>query len=136
MAAVKPGKGNMVKSQTEIRYAMKPFRNVLRILVSLAAILYALIFIDEAFPPYAPDMRESDFGIAMAFVLFIWFSIGYFYLWKNEKKAGILLTTWWIGLFITAWLVWSYGNATVVLGFPIFILGILLLIYSGKKNIS
>lgn len=115
---------------------MNTFRNVLRILVTLAAILYALIFIDEAFPPYDPTMRESNFGIVMVFVLFIWFSIGYVYLWKNEKLAGILLTTWWIILFLTAWLVWDYGNPTVVLGFPIFILGILLVIYSRKKNKS
>jgi hypothetical protein len=113
---------------------MKTFRNVMRILLTLAAVFYALIFIDEALPPHDPDMRESNFGIVMAFVLFSWFFIGYFYLWKNEKIAGIFLTTWWIGLFLTAWLVWIYGNVTVVLGFPIFILGILLLIYSRNKK--
>ena len=115
---------------------MKTFRNVLRILVTLAAILYTMIFIDEAFPPYDPNMRESNFGIVMVFVLFIWFSLGYFYLWKNEKIAGMFLTSWWIGLFLTAWLVWIYGNVTVILGFPIFILGILLLVYARKKRIS
>ncbi|MFB9211394.1 hypothetical protein ACFFUR_06230 [Echinicola jeungdonensis] len=72
---------------------MKSFRNLLRTLITLAAILYTMIFIDEAFPPYDPNMRESNFGIVMAFVLFIWFFIGYFYLWKNEKIAGIFLTT-------------------------------------------
>ena len=115
---------------------MKIFRNVFRILITLAAILYALIFGAEAFPPYDLNMRESNFGIVMAFVLFIWFSMGYFYLWKNEKIAGIFLNTWWIGLFLTAWLVWFYGNVTVILGFPIFILGILFLVYSLKKNVS
>ena len=115
---------------------MKTFRKVLRMLTTLAAILYAIIFIDEAFPPYDPNMRESNFGIFMVFVLFIWFYVGYFYLWRNEKIAGIFLTTWWIALFFTAWLVWMYGNATVVLGFPVFILGILLLIYARKKRKS
>lgn len=115
---------------------MKAFRNILRILVTLAAIFYLLVFIDEAFPPYDPDMKESNFGIAMVFVLFIWFFVGYYYLWKNEKIAGILLTTWWIGLFFTAWLIWVYGNVTVFMGFPIFILGILLLIYARKKDID
>lgn len=113
---------------------MKLFRTILRILVSLAAVLYFFIFLDEAFPPYDPNMRESDFGIVMVFVLFIWFAIGYYYLWKNEKIAGIFLTTWWIALFFTAWWVWLYGNVTVILGFPIFVLGILLLIYSNQKN--
>lgn len=113
---------------------MKKFRNLLRVLTTLAALFYTLIFIDEAFPPYDPKRRESDFGIAMIFVLFIWFCIGYYYLWKDEKRAGIFLTTWWIGLFLTAWLVWLYGNVTIILGFPIFILGILLLVYSRKKQ--
>ncbi len=113
---------------------MKTFRNTLRILTTLAAALYLMIFIDEAFPPYHPEMRESNFGIVMVFGLFIWFSIGYFYVWKNERTAGTLLITWWIMLFITAWLIWSYGNVTVILGFPIFILGILLLVYSRRKS--
>jgi len=110
------------------------FGIVLRVLVTIAAALYALIFIDEAFPPYDPNMQESAFGIIMAFILFVWFAIGYYYLWKNEKRAGILLITWWLLLFLTAWLVWMYGNVTVVLGFPIFILGILLLIHARRVN--
>ena len=112
------------------------FGIVLRVFVTIAAAFYALIFIDEAFPPYDPNMMESDFGIVMVFVLFIWFAIGYYFQWKNEKRAGIMLITWWLGLFLTAWLVWFYGNVTVVLGFPIFVLGILLLIHSRKKIIS
>ena len=113
---------------------MTVFRNILRIMATLAAILYTLIFIDEAFPPYDLNMRESNFGIFMVFVLFLWFAAGYYYVWKDEKKAGILLTTWWLGLFLTAWLVWYYGNVTVVLGFPIFILGLLFLLYANKKK--
>ncbi|MBJ6367861.1 hypothetical protein [Snuella sedimenti] len=114
---------------------MNLFRNILRILTTIAAFIYTLIFIDEAFPPYNPDFRESNFGIFMVFLLYAWFLIGYYYLWNNEKKAGIFLTTWWILLFLTAWLIWSYGNVTVILGFPIFILGILLLIYSYNEVI-
>ena len=106
------------------------FGIILKVLVTIAAAFYALIFIDEAFPPYDPNMRESDFGIVMVFILFIWFATGYYYLWRNEKRAGIMLISWWLLLFLTAWLVWMYGNVTVVLGFPIFILGILLLIHS------
>lgn len=115
---------------------MKLFRNILRVLITIAATLYFSIFIGEAFPPYDPTMRESNFGIFMVFVLFIWFAIGYYYLWKDEKIAGLFLTTWWIALFFTAWIVWLYGDVTVVLGFPVFILGILLLIYSFKNNKS
>ncbi len=55
---------------------MKTFRNVLRTFITLSAIFYTLIFIDEAFPPYDPNMRESNFGIVMVFVLFSWFSVG------------------------------------------------------------
>lgn len=115
---------------------MKLFRNILRIVVTIAALFYTLIFIDEAFPPYDPVMRESNLGITMVFVLFIWFVIGYVYLWKNEYISGVFLSTWWIALFLTAWLVWLYGNVTVILGFPIFILGILLLFYAWKKRKS
>ena len=110
------------------------FGIVLKVLVTIAAIFYALIFIDEAFPPYDPNMKESDFGIVMVFILFIWFGIGYYFLWKNERRAGIMLISWWLGLFLTAWQVWLYGNVTVVLGFPIFVLGILLVINSRRKE--
>lgn len=113
---------------------MKAFRTILRVLLSIAAVLYILVFIDEALPPYDPDMRESNLGIAMVFVLFIWFLFGFYFLWKNEKISGILFTTWWVALFLTAWFIWVYGNVTVILGFPIFILGILLLIYVKKSQ--
>ena len=63
---------------------MKIFRNILRLLATLAAIRYALIFMDEAFPPYDPNIWESDFGIFMVFVLFLWFAAGYYYVWKDE----------------------------------------------------
>ncbi|MCX2743335.1 hypothetical protein OO013_05630 [Mangrovivirga sp. M17] len=112
---------------------MKTFRNILRILTTIAAIIYIMIFIDEAFPPYDPDFRESNFGIVMVFILFTLFFIGYYFVWKNEKKAGIILITWWISLFFTAWFVWLYGNMTVVLGFPVFLIGILFLIYYSNK---
>jgi apolipoprotein N-acyltransferase len=115
---------------------MRVFRDILRVLVTLAAIMYTLIFIDEAFPPYDADMRETNFGIFMVFVLFAWFSLGFYYLWTDERKSGFVLMTWWIALFMTAWLVWSYGNVTVVLGFPVFILGILLLLYARRKRKS
>ncbi len=55
-------------------------RNVLRILTSIAALCYLFIFIDEAFPPYDAILKESTLGVAMVFVLFVWFCIGYYYL--------------------------------------------------------
>ena len=113
---------------------MHTFRSILRILTTLAAVFYTLIFLDEAFPPYNPDMRESNLGIAMVFVLYIYFVIGYYFTWTNEQKGGIMLMTWWLWLFLVAWLIWTYGNVTVILGVPIFILGILFLIYARKKK--
>ena len=113
---------------------MKLIRNLLRALSSIAAILYAVLLVDEALPPYDPNMRESDFGIAMSFILFIWFGFGYFQSWRNEKVAGGVFVSWWIALFFTAWLIWNYGNVTVVLGFPICILGVLFLIYSWRNT--
>lgn len=113
---------------------MKIFRNILRILTTLAALLYLTFIIAELIPSHEPEVRESNLGIAMVFVLFIWFGIGYYNVWKNEKRAGIILTTWWIALFLTAWFIWYYGNVTIILGFPIFILGVLLLIYSRKAR--
>jgi len=50
-----------------------------------------------------------------------------------EKIGGIILSTWWIALFFTAWLICFYGKVTVILGIPIFILGILLLLYSFQR---
>lgn len=113
---------------------MKTFLTILRVLITLAAIGYSLVLITEALPPYDPATRELDLRIAMIAILFTWFLAGYYYLWKNERTAGILLSLWWVALFFTAWLVWDYGNVTVVLGFPVFILGLLLLVYWRKKK--
>ena len=113
---------------------MKIFQVILRVLATLATIVYAMIFIDEAFPPYDVEMRESDFGIFMVFVLFTWYLIGYFFVWKNEWKAGLFFVSWWIGLFLTAWLIWLYGNVTVILGLPVLVIGFLFLIYARLAN--
>jgi small-conductance mechanosensitive channel len=113
------------------------FRIVLRIIVTVAAVLYILIFIEEAFPPYPEDMRESNLGIAMVFVLFLWFAIGYVYLWLNQKISGILLILWYLLLVLTASFIWKYGGMTIIIGWPIPVLGILLLFhYHLKKRIT
>ena len=110
------------------------FRLILRILITIALVLYISIFIEEAFPPYPEDMRESNLGIAMVFVLFLWFAIGYVYMWLNERISGILLDTWYLLLVFTALFIWKYGAMTIFIGWPIPVLGFLLLIHFYIKK--
>jgi hypothetical protein len=110
------------------------FLIILKVLVSIALIGYLLIFVEEAFPPYPIDQPESNFGMVMVFVLFVWFLVGYYYLWKNVLRSGIFLASWYIMLVITALFIWKYGNVTIVLGIPILILGILLIIHARHTS--
>ena len=106
-------------------------RNILRILVTIVAIFYLFVVIDEGTPPFT----EPLFGIIMVYALFLFFVLGYYYLWKNEKLSGILLIVWYGLLWILVFCVWENAALTIIMGIPIPILGILLLIYSYLKKL-
>ncbi len=109
----------------------------LRILLTISVFFYTIIFIGEATPPFS----ESLFGIIMVYVLFLIFLIGYFFAWKDKKQmlSGIIITSWYVLLLILGFFVWTNAGMVIGLGFPVGILGVLLIIYSyliktKKKN--
>ena len=107
---------------------------ILKILITVSAVFYTIIFIGEIIPPF----YESVFGVAMVYVLFCFFLLGYYFLWKNEKISGIILILWYGFLLILAFFVWTNAGMVIILGIPIPILGALLLfkVYFKKtKNL-
>lgn len=110
----------------------KPSRITLKIIATILAIFYAIIFIGEITPPFF----ESTFGVSMVYVLFCFFLLGYYFLWKNEKISGIILILWYGFLLLLAFFVWSNAGMVIVLGIPIPILGALLLIKTHFKKIK
>ncbi|TKG95730.1 hypothetical protein EYV94_05400 [Puteibacter caeruleilacunae] len=107
---------------------------ILKVLATFAAIFYFWVVLDEVIPPYDSNMYESTLGIIMIPVLFVFFMVGYVYMWKNSFLGGLLFTLWYIGLVCVSLFIWVHGNVTILAGLPILQLGILLMIFSRKKR--
>jgi hypothetical protein len=103
----------------------KIFKWSLRISITLSAIIYFFVVLGEGTPPFT----EPLFGVAMVYVLFLFFLLGYYHVWKNEKFSGKIFIAWYILLWALALFVWTNAGLTLVMGFPIFVLGILFLIF-------
>ena len=108
------------------------FRNILRILGTVSAILYILFLIDEGVPLY----KEATFADISVYLLFLVFVLGYYFLWKNELVSGLLLITWYGLQWILVFYVWVDGGMTLILGLPIGLIGIIFLIYEFSKKVS
>ena len=101
------------------------FRNILRILGTVAAILYVLFLIAEGVPLY----KEATFADISVYLLFLVFALGFYFLWKNEFISGLILVAWHGIQWCLVFWVWVDGGMTLILGIPIGILGIIVLIY-------
>ena len=106
------------------------YRIVLKILASVAAIFYVVFLVDEK---VAVATIISLEGIAV-YLLFIFFLIGYLYIWKNEIVAGVLWVMWYALQWGLVFTVWSNGTLTLVLGFPIPLLGAFLLWHGFRQR--
>ncbi|WP_340114290.1 DUF7670 domain-containing protein [Maribellus mangrovi] len=104
-------------------------RLILRIVSSLALIIYILFLIDEGIP-----LKNSTFEQLSAFTLFAIFLIGYYFLWKNEIISGLIFILWHIFQWCLVEWIWSDGALTLIMGIPIVIIGILILINGLKKQ--
>ncbi len=103
---------------------------ILKILLTISFICYIMIFIEEIIHPFS----EGFFGVFMIYTLFIIFMIGYYFLWTNEKISGIIIMSWYGLMLIIGFFVWSDAGMVILLGFPVFIFGILLFIHSLRKT--
>ena len=107
----------------------------LRILVSIAAACYILFLIAEGIPL----INNGGFADSSVYILFLFFLIGYLFLWKNEIISGSILIVWHGIQWLLVFFVWIDGELTLIMGLPIAALGIAVLI-SGiikhRKRIS
>ncbi len=106
------------------------FRNVLRVLGSIAFVAYVVFFIGEAVTPFQAKLKE----VISVYLLFAVFVTGFFYLWKNEMKAGFIWIIWYAIQWCLVFWVWIDGDMTLILGLPIALLGILMIIYGVRKR--
>jgi hypothetical protein len=65
------------------------------------------------------------------------FLIGYYFSWKNELIGGIIFIIWWgimwyLGLFVAE----RDKGAGVVMGVPMFIIGILFIVYWYRRDVK
>lgn len=113
-----------------MKKSAKSFRTTLRVLGIVAFALYVLFLIGER----VPLGLQATFADTSVYLLFLVFVLGFVVLWKNELIAGIILIVWYgIQWCLVLW-VWVDGGMTVILGFPIAVLGVLSLIYGIKQR--
>jgi len=106
------------------------FRNILRILGTIALLFYLLFLIFEGIPPF----RATSFADISVYLLFLIFLSGYYFLWKNELLSGILLIGWYGLQWLLVFTVWVDGGITLIIGLPIALIGIVELIFARKKK--
>ena len=102
-------------------------------LTTIYGVLYAAMIVGFLITE-TPIKEISLEGIIVSIAIIIFF-IGYYYSWKNELIAGIIFIFWWVimwylGLFVAE----TDRGAGVVLGVPMFIVGILYIVFWFRKE--
>jgi hypothetical protein len=106
------------------------YQLIIRILTSLALIVYIIFLIGER----APLFREASFQDISVYLLFLVFLASFLTIWRYEVISGILLIAWYGFEWCLGLWVWDDPDMGLVLGFPIFITGILSIIYGVRKR--
>jgi hypothetical protein len=107
--------------------AKKGRSRILLVLTSIYALLYVLFMVTEQYGTAGsePTVVKILFGL---------FLIGYVIVWMNEGLGGAIFVVWWIGMwYLGLFVAQSDRGAAQVIGFPLFVLG-LLFIYAGLKK--
>jgi hypothetical protein len=103
---------------------------ILRILLSIYAILYILIGWDDFLSINAWNIEYSALKI-----LFAIFVIGYVISWKNELASGIIFILWFLGMcYENFFLCTSDCGAGIGMGIPLLILSIFFIVYGIRKK--
>ena len=104
----------------------------LKLLATFILVCYLIFFLGEILHPYS----GTTFGLIMVYIMFLFFLLGYSFLWKNGKVSGIIFIMWYGFLLVLALWVWVNAGMVLGLGIPIPILGALLLVKAYAKNIK
>ena len=104
--------------------------SALHLILIIWGLLFLLLFISDLITIDNYDLESIV--VSLAVVLFL---IGYYMVWKNELVAGIIFIFWWIVMwFLALFIAETDRGVGVVLGFPLFILGILFIISWYRKK--
>ena len=115
-----------------MKKSAKVVRATLRVLSIVALILYILFLFGES----VPLGFTAAFAETSVYLLFLVFVLGFIVLWKNELVSGVILIAWYgIQWCLVLW-VWVDGGMTLILGFPIAILGVIAFIFGLSKRRS
>lgn len=123
--------GDELKPSTHLP-EKKKFFSVLQIILTIYGLLYLLFIIDfisiDNYDPY----NLENIVVNLSFVLFL---VGYYMIWKNEGVAGIIFIFWWVVMWCLALFIAEIDRgSSVVMGLPLFILGILFIISWYRKK--
>lgn len=124
--------GNEPKSATQ-KNEKKKFISVLQIILTVYGLMYLLFIIANFF---SIDNYEY-YNLENLFVnlLFVLFLVGYYIVWKNEGLAGIIFIFWWVAMWCLAlFIAETDPGSGIVMGLPLFILGILFIISWYRKK--
>ena len=115
----------------------KIFPSVLHLLTFIYGLLYLIFFIGSFLPSEINGFIEEPFNLEGILVklLFVVFLIGFLTSWKREGLAGLIFIFWWIGMWYLALFVVKIDrDAGVVMGIPLFIIGIAFIIKWHNKR--
>ena len=106
---------------------------ILRILLSIYAILYILIGWEDFLSINALNSWSVEYSALK--ILFAIFVIGYVISWKNELASGVIFILWFLGMcYENFFLCTSDCGAGIAMGIPLFILSIFFIVYGIRKK--
>jgi len=106
---------------------------ILRILLSIYAILYILIGWEDFLSINALNSWSVEYSALK--ILFAIFVIGYVISWKNELASGVIFILWFLGMcYENFFLCTSDCGAGIGMGIPLFILSIFFIVYGIRKK--
>jgi len=108
------------------------FQLTLRILSVIALIVYILFLFGEK----AALFNQASFEDLSVYLLFIVFLAGFITIWKYELISGIIFVAWYGFEWCLGLWVWDDADMALAMGFPIFIVGLLSVIYGLRKRRS
>lgn len=109
----------------------KPRNRRSKILLTLTSI-YGLL--------YAAFVASESYGTAgsepaVVKLLFLLFLVGYAVTWLNERTGGVVFILWWAGMwYLGLFVSLEDGGNAVVMGVPLFALGILFIVSWYRRS--
>ena len=120
----------LVRNQRNMKKPSEGFQLIIRILTSLALVVYIIFLIGEKTPLF----REVSFQNISVYLLFLVFLAGFITIWRRELVSGILLVAWYGFEWCLGLWVWDDADMVLFMGIPIFITGLLAIIYGIRKR--